>query len=335
VVLYSVLGLEYWYADVLSEFQLDCDVAVFYAGLPPDQIVQRVKAESSAPLADIVIADAPEMTTLAEKGLLGGTDVGTAASVPSDRCDHSRRWCAVVDNVVSWDYNPMLLSAPPQLGDLLTPGFHAKLLTSRPDEAVDGLALLAELWKLEGADAAISYIAGLERNVAAHYANTDTMSRLVASGADLASNGDLHEQLNDVDQYHNLRVSFPSLQAMKPTALSVPFAAALVRGAPNAANARALLTYMWSRKGQSLVGLAFGSPARPDVVPNDTRSKRVRSLLAGVQVVRIDWEQFARVEQSLLSRWQAVRSAPEGTAPPSVIPTPPLPTLPGSAPSPT
>jgi 2-aminoethylphosphonate transport system substrate-binding protein len=333
VVLYSVLGLEYWYADVLSEFQLDCDVAVFYAGLPADQILPRLQSERSAPLADLVVADAPEMTTLADQGLLAGTGVATAAAVPADRCDARRRWCTVVDNFVSWGCNPALVQPPlPRLNELTAQRFHGKLLTSRPDESVDGLAMLAQLWKLDGDAAAIQYLANLEHNVDAHYANTDTMGRLVAAGADLAYNGDLHEELNDVDQYHNIRVWFPSAAAGRAVTLSIPFAAALVRGGQNQSNSRALLTYMWSKKGQSLVGLAYGAPARPDVAPGDSRSSSLRRLLEGVQILRIDWEQFSRVQPGLVTRWLAVRTAPEGTAPPSAIPTPPLPTLPPSSP---
>jgi 2-aminoethylphosphonate transport system substrate-binding protein len=154
------------------------------------------------------------------------------------------------------------------------------------------------------------------------------MSRIVATGYALAANGDLQEDLNDVDQYGKVVVWFPSGGDGRRTTIAFPYGAAHVRGGRNPDNAKALLTYLWSQAGQSLVGASYGAPARPDVVPGDTRSLRIRDALRGVDVRRPDWTAIARDQDQLVGRWLAVQRAPEGAPLPApatttTVPFPP------------
>jgi ABC-type Fe3+ transport system substrate-binding protein len=326
VVVYSTPGLDYWYADVLFAFQTDCGVSIFYASLPSAQILPRLEGEAKSPLADIVVAPPPYITEVADKGLLDGTAVPGASSVPSDRCDAQRRWCAVAETYASWVYNPARVSSPPaRWNDLLAARFQQLILTSRADQALDGLALIVLLEKSMGESGAFNYLRQLERSVSAHYVVSDTMSRLVAAGSDLAADGDLQESLNDVDQYHNLAIWFPSPDGTNRTTLAIPYGAALVHGGPNRANAKALLTFLWSDAAQGLVAQSYGSPARPEVVQRSQRAPRVSAALVGLHILRIDWEQVVRDQSRLTSEWLALRTAPDGTAAPSTpIPLPSL-----------
>lgn len=337
VVLYTDFGLDYWYSDVLSNFELDCAVNIYFERLAGDDAVSRLESERSAPLADIVVAPPLNLTQAADEGLLDGSLVPEAASVPDDRCDHLRRWCTLVENYTSWVYNKARVAHPPSTwDDMLAAQFAGKILTSWPDQSVDGFAALELLARTEGADAAIAYLAKLERSISAHYLVTDTISRVVSTGSSLLGNGNLQENLNDLDQYHNIGIWFPRIAGQAATTLAVPFGAALVKGARNGTAARALLDYLWSRAGQSAVGRANGAPARPDVVPTDNRSQRLRSVLGTTQVIFVDWEQVFHQQQALVSRWTAIASAPDGTAPPSSpTPQPSLPPPPPISPSPT
>jgi 2-aminoethylphosphonate transport system substrate-binding protein len=331
VVLYTAPGLEYWYSDVLATFESDCDVSIYYAELTSAQLLQRLTNERSRPLSDIVVMQPPYISDAATLGLLGGTDVPEAASVPSNRCGHNRIWCTIVENYTSWVYNPVLIRQSPMTWqDLLTATFKGKVLTSRPDRAEDGLAMLTLLDVSGGESAALAYLTKLESATSAHYTLTDTMSRLVAAGVDLAANGNLAEDLNDIDQYHNVAVWFPSFPGEGPTTLAVPFGAALVHDDPNPVSARALLNFMWSKQGQDGTGLSNSAPGRPDVVPTDGRSLRLRAMLKGVHILRIDWDAMAATESRLLMAWLPLVHAPDGTALPT-SPTP-MPALPPSPP---
>ena len=64
-----------------------------------------------------------------------------------------------------------------------------------------------------------------------------------------------------------------------------------MRGGRNRVNADALLRFMWSKDGQRGVADASAMPARPDVVPNDCRSRDLRTRLSGVRILRPDWTQ--------------------------------------------
>jgi hypothetical protein len=64
-------------------------------------------------------------------------------------------------------------------------------------------------------------------------------------------------------------------------------------------------------------------PARTDVVPDDCRSRDVRNRLAGVRILRPDWERVARDEGFLDQAWIGLNRAPDGTPPPPAA-LPPL-----------
>jgi 2-aminoethylphosphonate transport system substrate-binding protein len=318
VVLYSAPGLVFWYSDILNNFQLNCGVHVFFQSDTSAALLQRLQDESSGPLADVVVAQPPYITTMADTGLLANlTGLPQAASVPADRCDHLRRWCTVVDNFTSWVYNTALLSHPPTgYDDLAGSSFQGKIATARVDSTVDGIALATLMAHQLGTKPALDTLGRLEANTTAHYVSTDAMSHAVSASDAVVANGDLAEGLNDVSQYPNLEVWFPTVGGARQ-ALAVPFAAGMVRGGHNRENANALLAYMWSVAGQRSVGAAYGVPARLDVRPTDSRSRAVAAALNGVQVVRLDWEQAVAQQPELSAAWLALRRAPDG------VPLPP------------
>jgi iron(III) transport system substrate-binding protein len=296
--------------------------------------LNRLKFESTKPLADIVIAQPPFITTMANLGLFQATGLPQAVAVPPDRCDKQRRWCTVVDNVTSWVYDPGLLVQPPSgYDDLTGPAFEGKIVTSRVDSAVDGIGLALLMSHQLGVAGALDVLHRLEANVQDHFVSTDVMGHAVSLGVALVANGDLAESLNDIQQYGNLALWFPVAGGVRQ-ALSIPFAAAMVRGGHNADNANALLAYMWSAASQQLVGDAYGLPARSDVTaprdlgPITDRSNAVTAALAGVQVVRIDWQQGVADQTQITPAWLALRHAPDGqlvngSAPPGGPPTTP------------
>jgi 2-aminoethylphosphonate transport system substrate-binding protein len=316
VVVYSSKGLEYWYSDVLTNFQSNCGVHVFFQSGTSREMATRLAAEKAAPLADIIIAEAPDMTTADGNDLLEADGAPGSAAVPDDRCGAGRHWCDVLENFLSFAYNPKLVAKPPRtLQDLLSPRFAGRILLSRPDQAADGRSFLVLLVQLLGRDGALRYMSQLERSVKSHWVTTDTMSRLVASGFALVANGDLSEQLNDIVQYRNIAIWFPA-QGSTPTTMAVPYGAALVRGGHNRVNAIALLKYMWSKDGQAAVADASAAPARPDVVPDDCRSRDLRKRLSGVRILHPDWTQVARDEPVIEKEWLRIKRAPDGVPPP-------------------
>jgi 2-aminoethylphosphonate transport system substrate-binding protein len=312
VVVYSTTGLLYWYNDVLTNFQLDCAVAVVFQTATGAQTEQRLAAEKAKPYADIVIAEAPHMAEADAAHLLEPDGAPGSTGVPDDRCGPHRHWCDVAENYLSWVYNPALYGNPPRTWqDLLAPRFAGHVVLSDLERAEDGRSLLVLLDHVFGRAGALRYLADLEGSVKSHWVTTDSMSRVVASGSALAANGNLREDLNDILQYHNVAIWFPALGST-PTTMAVPYGAALVRGGRNRANAIALLKYMWSKAAQAGLANVYASPARTDVVPDDCRSQDIRRRLAGVRILRPDWNEAARDEKSLAAAWLPIRRAPQG-----------------------
>jgi 2-aminoethylphosphonate transport system substrate-binding protein len=331
VTVYSAPGLTYWYSRILSNFESNCAVQVYYESATSADLLTRVFDESGTASADIVVAQPPYISKMADLGLLHRGQLAQARSVPADRCDAQRRWCTVVDNFISWVYNTSLLvSAPTSYDDLLGSTYHGKIVTARVDSSIDGFGSLALLTTQLGVGAGVDTARRMESNVAAHYNSADAMGHAVANGAALVADGDLAENLNDVSQYGHLAVWFPVVGGRHQT-LAVPFAAALVAShgsltparADERDNANALLAYMWSVAGQQAVGAAYGAPARPDVTPTDSRSLAVQGALAGVQIVRGNWEQLLAQQSQLTASWLALRHAPDGIPLPALTPTAP------------
>jgi 2-aminoethylphosphonate transport system substrate-binding protein len=322
VVVYSAIGLEYWYADVLTNFQDKCHVTIHYVSAPDAQMADRVARERASPLADILIAQAPYMSRSAAAGDLDGTSEG-ARTVPADRCGRARRWCAVAESYVSWVYNPQAVKIPPATWqDLLSPAYHGQILTARIDQSVDGQALLALLVQLDGVDGAMAYLDALESSTRAHFAVTDTMSRVVGAGVATLADGNLQEHLNDVTQYSHLKIWFPAgAPGERPRTLAMPYGAGLVTGGHHRKAATALLDYLWSSEGQSFTGDANTAPARTDLTPSGPRSIAIRDLLKGVVVLRPDWDSVAASVSEWVQRWLALRRAPDGAPMPFPTPT--------------
>lgn len=316
VVVYTTTGLEYWYADVLTNFQTDCAVQIAYVGASPDEILGRLRDEQAQPLGDLVIGPAPHLALAAAERLLTPNGVPADAGVPADRCARDRSWCSLAETYVSWVAGTSQ-PVPRTWQDLTTAAFSGQVLTAAPDSTLDGLALLLLLDRTMGRPAALAYLAALEHNVAGHYPTADSMSRVVSGGGALVADGDLQEHMNDLVQFKSLSIWFPS-----NTTLAIPIGGALIRGGPNAANAAALAAYLWSQAGQRSLGLANLVPGRPDVVPSDARSRSLRSHLNGIRIVRLDWEAAVATDPALVAAWQKLRTAPSVTA---VIPTPTVP----------
>jgi 2-aminoethylphosphonate transport system substrate-binding protein len=323
VVVYSAKGLEYWYAAVLTNFQTNCGVQVFVQSGSSREMAARLFGEKAAPYADVIIAEAIDMTTADANDLLESDGAPGSTGVPDDRCGPRRHWCDVLENFVSFVHNPKLVANPPRTWqDLLSPRFAGQLLLSRVDQTADGRSLLVLLDQVLGRDAALRYMTQLERSVKSHWVMTDTMSRLVASGYALVANGNLSEDMNDIAQYHNIAIWFPS-QGSTRTTVAMPYGAALVRGGRNRVNAVALLKYMWSKDGQAAVADAWAMPARTDVVADDCRSRELRTRLAGVRILRPDWEEVVRDVRVLEDAWLRIKRAPDGV-PPRPLSLPPL-----------
>ena len=327
VVVYSSPGLEYWYADALTTFQTDCAVSVYYASLPAGQELQRLQTEQAQPVADIVVAPGPDIAAIADAGLLDPAGTPGSDVVPADRCDGGRRWCTLLETYASWVRSASLgSSAPQRWADMLAPRWHGRILTSPPDQTLDGLAMAALLQQIDGDAASRAYLAQLEGNVGAHLLNTDTMSRLVSGGGDDLANGNLQEHLNDTAQYPGLQPWFPADSEGVPTTVAIPYGAALVRGSPHRDAATALLQWFWSSEAQNDAGSGDCAPGRSGVTPADSRSVAMRAALQGVHVVRADWEAVARQRGALKAWWATVQRAPFSSAAPAApTPTPNLP----------
>jgi len=327
VVLYSVPGLEYWYQDTVAAFQNDCAATVAYVGLPPDQLVERLRTERSSPLADVVVLPAVEMATAVADGLISDSPV-PADGVPDDRCEAARRWCALGESYISWITAAPSASRPTTFEDLLDTG-RGTVRYAGPGQNDAGTAFMLLLDRTIGADATDRFLRDLETRVGTHEANTDAASRAVSDGSAWTANGDLQEHLNDLVQFPKLTIWFPRpAAAAAPSTIAIPVAAAVAAGSTRSDAAGALLRSLWSTRAQASIGTANLTPGRADARTTGTRAQQFADTLAGVQVERVDWQQVVADLPAMRARWDQLRSAPLSNTP-SNVPSAPPPTTGG------
>jgi 2-aminoethylphosphonate transport system substrate-binding protein len=264
-------------------------------------------------LADVAIMLAPDIAGAAGAGLVDAAP--GAGAVPPGRCGAGRTWCAIAEDYTSWVFNPDTVGTPPATwDDLLAPRFHAAVLTTEPTNPI-GLAQVIAVQARVGTDGAIAFLAALEPSVVNHYTLSDTMSRVVAAGGALVASGDLQEDLNDVAQYHAVRVWFPDA-----TTVEIPYGAGLVTHAAHPLAGTALLRYLWSPAAQALVGESYAAPARTDVAAAEPREEQVHEALQGVHIVMPSWEDVARERSTIDQQWAAIARAPQGVSVPIPVP---------------
>jgi len=148
------------------------------------EIANQIVAEGARSPADVFFTEnSPELTLLAEKGLLAPVDPATLAQIPRRFSAADGRWVGVLarENVLAW--NPSLIeesALPASLLDLAEPQWKGRVAIAPTDS--DFLPLVDAVAALKGEAAALAWLKGLKRN-AALYEDDEGVVAAVNRGA--------------------------------------------------------------------------------------------------------------------------------------------------------
>jgi iron(III) transport system substrate-binding protein len=129
-------------------------------------LANQVVQEGSASPADVLLTEnTPPLELLAEKGLLAKIDSSTLSQVPAQYSSPDGDWVGVAARETVLIYNPDLVpqsELPKSILDLAQPQWKGKLAIA-PSEP-DFVPIVSAITKLDGADAAKSWLEGFAAN---------------------------------------------------------------------------------------------------------------------------------------------------------------------------
>lgn len=255
-------------------------------------LVHRILAERARPQADVFWSgDCARSALLKKEGVLEPYRSPSAETIGAEWRDPDAAWTGFGARARVIVYNTRKVSVPPRrLADLAGPDWKGRVALANPLFGTTA-AHVAALAQSQGEAAAIRLFVGLRENGA----------RIVGGNShvrDLVARGDCDAGLTDSDDVWIGKGRGDPIELVYPDqdgagTLLIPNSAALLKGAPRAANGRRFLDWLLRPQTEALLarGPSRQLPVRPEV--SDDLSK--------IRAMRIDWGRLADSE-ALLGR---------------------------------
>jgi 2-aminoethylphosphonate transport system substrate-binding protein len=291
LTVYSADGLATWYKSQFDKFTKDTGIAVNLVEAGSGEVVSRVEKEQSNPQADLLVTLPPFIQKADKSGLLVASGVNTAG-IPADEV--SPNYVPIVNNALNFIANPSANPQPKTWDDLLAPQYKGKLQYSTPGQAGDGTAVLILLQHLLGKPGAVDYLTKLQANNVGPSSSTGKLQPKVSNGELLVANGDVQMNLGSIkDDGSKFNIFVPAVADGKRTTVSLPYVAAVTKGAPHEASAKKLLEFLLSDDVQKTVEPdALGIPVRDQIrttAGGSAAPNTPAAVLDGVDVWVPDW----------------------------------------------
>ncbi len=241
LTVYSADGLATWYKSQFDKFTKDTGIAVNLVEAGSGEVVSRVEKEQSNPQADVLVTLPPFIQKADKSGLLVASGVDTKG-IPADQVGPGGNYVPIVNNALNFIANPSANPQPKTWDDLLAPQYKGKLQYSTPGQAGDGTAVLILLQHLRGKQGALDYLTKLQANNVGPSSSTGKLQPKVSNGELLVANGDVQMNLGSIkDDGSKFNIFIPAGPDGKRTTISLPYVAAVAKGAPHEASAKKLL----------------------------------------------------------------------------------------------
>ncbi|GAB2780187.1 2-aminoethylphosphonate ABC transporter substrate-binding protein [Streptomyces daliensis] len=318
VTVYSADGLkgdkgDGWYDKQFKEFEKETGIKVEYVEGGSGEMVQRAVREKSNTQADVMVTLPPFIQQADSQGLLEKYTPKGAENVAEGDKAADGTWTSVVKNYFGFIHNTKELpegkaEAPKTWDDLLDAKYKDKLQYSTPGVAGDGTALLVKaMHDMGGEKPAMEYLGKLQKNNVGPSSSTSKLAPKLDKGELLVANGDVQMNYAQAKSMPNLGIWFPAKdENAKPTTFALPYAAGLVKGAPNSANGKKLLDFLLSEQAQRDVSsVGGGFSARTDVKATDENATELASLMKGVEIFRPDWEDVEKNLDAYIDAWKS------------------------------
>ena len=229
-------------------------------------LVRRLRAEADAPVADVFwSSEVFHMIRLGRDGLLAPYQSEVTKSWPPRYAGPGGRWYgfAVRARVIAYSTQRVKAAeAPKRLEDLLDARWKGRIAMARPEFGTTG-GDVASWFAHYGPERAREILAALRANDVMLVDGNSTAVRMVATGrADVC--------MTDTDDVYAAKrngwqVAMNPLDQNGQGALTIPNTAAVLRGAPHPAEARALMAFLLGEQTETMLAESdsHNMPIRP------------------------------------------------------------------------
>ncbi len=239
---------------LLDAFTADTGITAQFVHLSTGPALARLKAESANPQADVWMGAPSDNHIIAKSdGLTIPHTGGNFASLDPAFKDPEGYWRSFYMNPMAFAINKEILARmgapmPRSWQDLLNPVYKGQIQMPTPQASGTAYNVVASLVKLMGEEGAYSYMKKLGPNIQTYTSSGTAPSKGVSVGQSLIGIQFTPAFFEFIDQGFPLEVVFPS----EGVWFEAP-GVSIVKGAKNLAAAQALVEWLSSPRGQSLL----------------------------------------------------------------------------------
>jgi iron(III) transport system substrate-binding protein len=239
---------------LLDAFTTDTGITAQFVHLSTGPALARLKAESANPQADVWMGAPSDNHIIAKNdGLTMPHTGGNFASLDPAFKDPEGYWRSFYMNPMAFAINTEILARmgapmPRSWQDLLNPVYKGQIQMPTPQASGTAYNVVASLVELLGEEGAYDYMKKLGPNIQTYTSSGTAPSKGVSVGQSLIGIQFTPAFFEFIDQGFPLEVVFPS----EGVWFEAP-GVSIVKGAKNLAAAQALVEWLSSPKGQSLL----------------------------------------------------------------------------------
>ncbi len=286
---------------ILDAFTADTGIQVKMVVLSSGPALSRIEAEKANPQADLWFGAPNENHIVArERGLTQPYLSRESDELAANFKDPEGFWYAFYMNplgfgVLDKELKRAGIPVPASWADLTNPEYKGMIQMPSPQSSGTAYAMLQTLMTVYGEDKAFDYMKKLNPNVQTYTQSGTGPSKNLAIGeADIAIQF-TPAFLKLVDQGYPSTVVFPAEGVgYEAAALSI------LKGAKHLQEAKALVDWIISKKGQETLSAAktYFLPVRPDVSAGEGLPS-----LSEIKLIDYDREKAAKDKKRIVERW--------------------------------
>ena len=293
VVLYSSNQPEM--IDILAQqFEAKTGIKVVTVRMGTGEAMKRIDAEKAKPLCDIFWSGDLSVLNNAKANFTSYLSP-EAAAIPASMKNPENLWAATNIHVMVFMVNTDLIKDPADIptkwADLFDPKWKNKIVIASPAKSGTAYAQVFGIYKMFG---------------------WDGIKKFIANAKELDSSGLIYKGVADGEFPIGITLEFVAQRYIAGGAKNIksiypadgvivsPEGAALIKGGPNPAEAKAFMDFLLSKETESFIfDKYFRRAVRTDIAA-------IGSLpnLTGMNTLEIDITESKAIERELLGRWR-------------------------------
>ncbi|GHU71225.1 hypothetical protein FACS189450_06910 [Spirochaetia bacterium] len=301
LLIYSIINEDH--IKALSDlFTQQTGVKVQYFRAATGELVNRVKAEQNNPQADILIGgDSANHISLAEAGALQAYTSKAVPAIPAFTRAADGAWTGFCVLTLGIGVNEQRFKEkypgkayPQTWDDLNDPAYKGELIFTDPAASSTGYLFLQSQLQRFGDDRGWDYFKRLTPLAAQLPASGGAPPRLIGTGEAIVAVSYVHALQQFVAQGYPVKIIVPPQTVASFDAISI------VRGGPNAVNARRFVDFILSKEAQELfASLSYTIPVNPEAKPLEGAIS-----IDKLDVLDYDFDLAGSQRDAVLARWQ-------------------------------